>query len=432
MTSQYEEFSRNDTGWSALLYKCANAKYVHKLARLDVPTPCDMRAPGAATGVYALECAMDELAVALKLDPLELRLRCYSDRDQNAGCALHQQAAARMLPPGRGSVRLGQAQPGAALDARRQRTGRLGHGDRRLGSAADADRRPHRADRQRPRGGLLRDLRHRHRHLHDHGAGRGRHARPADRQRHASSSAIRRCRSRRSRAAHGWRPRWRMRSPATADEVRKELLRLAQSDAELAARRRAKLDDVMLADGKIVSQQDAGRAVSIADAMRHGAVDRIEQESTTEFKDDEHARAQHAFGDLRRGEGRRAARRHPRHPRRQRGRGRAHPQHQDRAQPDHGQRGVGHRHGAARGDAGRSPLRPHHERQHRRIPCAGECRRARHRGDLRRRARRRSSIRSASRAWARSASSASRRRSPTRSITRPASACATCRSRSTS
>ena len=42
-----------------------------------------MRAPGAATGVYALECAMDELAVALKLDPIELRLRCYSERDQN-------------------------------------------------------------------------------------------------------------------------------------------------------------------------------------------------------------------------------------------------------------------------------------------------------------------------------------------------------------
>ena len=57
--------------------------YTHKLARLDLPTSGDMRAPGAATGVYALECAMDELAVALKLDPLELRLRCYSDRDQN-------------------------------------------------------------------------------------------------------------------------------------------------------------------------------------------------------------------------------------------------------------------------------------------------------------------------------------------------------------
>jgi xanthine dehydrogenase YagR molybdenum-binding subunit len=85
MTSQYEEFSRNDTSWSALLYKSSNASYEHKLSRLDVPTPSDMRAPGAASGVYALECAMDELAVALKLDPVELRMRCYSDRDQNTG-----------------------------------------------------------------------------------------------------------------------------------------------------------------------------------------------------------------------------------------------------------------------------------------------------------------------------------------------------------
>ena len=83
MTSQYEEFARDDIGWSAKLYTCANALYTHRLARLDVPSPCDMRAPGAASGVYALECAMDELAVALKLDPLELRLRCYSDREQN-------------------------------------------------------------------------------------------------------------------------------------------------------------------------------------------------------------------------------------------------------------------------------------------------------------------------------------------------------------
>src|SRR5262249_10213705 len=85
VTSQYEAFHRQETGWSGLLYKSPNAKYTHKLARLDVATSCDMRAPSAATGVYALESAMDELAVALKLDPLELRLRCYSDRDQNTG-----------------------------------------------------------------------------------------------------------------------------------------------------------------------------------------------------------------------------------------------------------------------------------------------------------------------------------------------------------
>ena len=83
VTSQYEEFSRNDTAWSGALYKSPNARYTHKLARLDLPTSGDMRAPGAATGVYALESAMDELAVALKLDPVELRLRSYSDRDQN-------------------------------------------------------------------------------------------------------------------------------------------------------------------------------------------------------------------------------------------------------------------------------------------------------------------------------------------------------------
>jgi len=84
MTSQFEAFARKDTIWAGALYKCANTTFSHKLARLDVSTPGDMRAPGAASGVYALECAMDELAVALKLDPVELRNRNYSDRDQNA------------------------------------------------------------------------------------------------------------------------------------------------------------------------------------------------------------------------------------------------------------------------------------------------------------------------------------------------------------
>ena len=82
VTSRYEDFSRNDTGWAEQLYKSPNTRFSHKLVHLDVSTPCDMRAPGAASGVCALECAMDELAAALKLDPIELRLKCYSDRDQ--------------------------------------------------------------------------------------------------------------------------------------------------------------------------------------------------------------------------------------------------------------------------------------------------------------------------------------------------------------
>lgn len=82
VTSQFEEFARNDTGWGNLLYKTPNARFGHKLVKLDLPTSCDMRAPGAATGVYALECAMDELAIALETDPVQLRLQCYSDRHQ--------------------------------------------------------------------------------------------------------------------------------------------------------------------------------------------------------------------------------------------------------------------------------------------------------------------------------------------------------------
>ena len=82
-TSRFESFSRNDTTWAGLLYASPNTRFSHKLIPLDVATPCDMRAPGAATGVYALESAMDELAIALDMDPVELRLRCYSDRDQN-------------------------------------------------------------------------------------------------------------------------------------------------------------------------------------------------------------------------------------------------------------------------------------------------------------------------------------------------------------
>ena len=93
--------------------------------------------------------------------------------------ALQQQETARVLRAGGAGFRLGEAQSGAALDARRQRTGRLGHGDRHLGSHADEDRGAHRAHRERPCRSLVRDRRHRHRHLHHHDAACRRHARPA-------------------------------------------------------------------------------------------------------------------------------------------------------------------------------------------------------------------------------------------------------------
>ncbi|MDB6017222.1 MAG: aerobic-type carbon monoxide dehydrogenase, large subunit CoxL/CutL-like protein [Pedosphaera sp.] len=84
-TSRYESYAENVLPWSGLLYQCANVQFDYKLVPLDLCTPIDMRAPGAATGFYALECAMDELAVKLGMDPLELRLRNYAEQDQNEG-----------------------------------------------------------------------------------------------------------------------------------------------------------------------------------------------------------------------------------------------------------------------------------------------------------------------------------------------------------
>jgi xanthine dehydrogenase YagR molybdenum-binding subunit len=81
-TSQFEDFQRGLVNWSSLLYRCANADLGQRLVKLDQNTPCDMRAPGGAEGAYAIECAMDELAYAANIDPLELRLINYSDKDQ--------------------------------------------------------------------------------------------------------------------------------------------------------------------------------------------------------------------------------------------------------------------------------------------------------------------------------------------------------------
>jgi xanthine dehydrogenase YagR molybdenum-binding subunit len=63
------------------LYACPNVGVTHTLLHLNLTTPCPMRAPGEAPGVFALECAMDEMAERLGLDPLEFRLRNYAEAD---------------------------------------------------------------------------------------------------------------------------------------------------------------------------------------------------------------------------------------------------------------------------------------------------------------------------------------------------------------
>jgi len=57
------------------LYAGPNRLTRHRLAPLDIPVASSMRAPGESVGLMALECAMDELAEKLNLDPIELRMR---------------------------------------------------------------------------------------------------------------------------------------------------------------------------------------------------------------------------------------------------------------------------------------------------------------------------------------------------------------------
>ncbi|MFL5576346.1 MAG: xanthine dehydrogenase family protein molybdopterin-binding subunit [Gemmatimonadaceae bacterium] len=81
-TSTYEEYAEAVVDASRFLHSCPNVYTRHRLAPMNVHTPTWMRAPGEASGVFALECAMDELAVALKLDPVELRLRNEPEQDE--------------------------------------------------------------------------------------------------------------------------------------------------------------------------------------------------------------------------------------------------------------------------------------------------------------------------------------------------------------
>ncbi|MFB7918471.1 xanthine dehydrogenase family protein molybdopterin-binding subunit [Streptomyces sp. NPDC056061] len=74
-TSTVKEFVEQAAVPTRTMYGSACSRTAHRVVALDVPSPSWMRAPGEAPGMYALESAMDELASALGMDPVELRLR---------------------------------------------------------------------------------------------------------------------------------------------------------------------------------------------------------------------------------------------------------------------------------------------------------------------------------------------------------------------
>src|SRR6185312_6088398 len=67
------------------LYACPNGTTTHRLATLNVGVATFQRAPGESTGSFAIESAMDELAYALRMDPLELRIANHADVEPSTG-----------------------------------------------------------------------------------------------------------------------------------------------------------------------------------------------------------------------------------------------------------------------------------------------------------------------------------------------------------
>lgn len=84
-SGKIDEYVEGCVGRSRTRYACPNVSVSTRLAHLNLPAGTSMRAPGKSTGSFALECAMDELAAKLELDPIELRLRNFTDSDPDNG-----------------------------------------------------------------------------------------------------------------------------------------------------------------------------------------------------------------------------------------------------------------------------------------------------------------------------------------------------------
>lgn len=99
-TSIAYTFAEQTAICSRLMYAAPNLSTTHRLARLNVPHPTFMRAPGECPGMFALESAIDELATATGIDPVELRIRNLATTDPATGLPFSSHGAEACLRQG--------------------------------------------------------------------------------------------------------------------------------------------------------------------------------------------------------------------------------------------------------------------------------------------------------------------------------------------
>jgi xanthine dehydrogenase YagR molybdenum-binding subunit len=117
-TSVIEDWVESCAVVTRMLYASPAVATVHRLVKLNVGTPTFQRAPGESTGMFALESAMDEMALAAGLDPIEFRLRNDAQRDEQKNAPYSSKALTECYRIG--AERIGwsrrSATPGALRD----------------------------------------------------------------------------------------------------------------------------------------------------------------------------------------------------------------------------------------------------------------------------------------------------------------------------
>ena len=332
-TSRYEDYAETIVQWSGMLYQCDNVSLDYRLAQLDLCTPSDMRGPGAAWGLYALECAMDELAVKLRVDPVDFRLKNYAETDQNQNLPFSSNALRECYR--QGAERFGWSR--RTPEPRSMREGSTLVGLGMATGAWEAWQVPASA-----RCVLTSD----------------------------GKATV---------------------SSATEDIGTGTYTIMTQIAAEVLGlpieQVTFELGDSSLPraplEGGSFTASSVGSAVKAvcekvrerAQAMRHTGFDVIDEQVSTQPSTHAAAvRALQPLGSIRRGARRRGPRHRPRATSCHRGGAGARHQPEDGSQPGDGRHCLGYRHGARRGERDRPRLRPHHESQPGGVPRRGECR----------------------------------------------------------
>jgi xanthine dehydrogenase YagR molybdenum-binding subunit len=118
-TSELEEWVEPSALMTRMLYAVPNLETLHSVVKLNVGTPTFNRAPGEASGSFALESAMDELAARLGMDPIALRLKNHADVDPHNGLPFSSKSLRQCYEMG--ATRFGWSErdpePGAMRDA---------------------------------------------------------------------------------------------------------------------------------------------------------------------------------------------------------------------------------------------------------------------------------------------------------------------------